>query len=210
VGRVVKGVGHIVHKVTLDARAEAAILLDRARGEAAALIDAAKLEAESIRADTEAAREAGRRAGLEAGRSDAAAEAAAALIEARAEAARIIDGSGAAAIRIASKMAERIVGRAVSLSPEVMADIVGEALGACRPGPARVRVRVHPADLPAVEGQRVALLDRARVGALELVADGAVGRFGCVLETPYGRVDARLEAQLAALERALAGDHRHG
>jgi flagellar biosynthesis/type III secretory pathway protein FliH len=35
------------------------------------------------------------------------------------------------------------------------------------------------------------------------MADEAVGRYGCVIETPHGRVDARLETQLAALERAL-------
>jgi hypothetical protein len=37
------------------------------------------------------------------------------------------------------------------------------------------------------------------------VADEAVGRAGCVIETAVGRVDARLETQLAALERALTG-----
>jgi flagellar assembly protein FliH len=61
---------------------------------------------------------------------------------------------------------------------------------------------VHPEDLAAVEEAR------ARWGAnasliVRLVADATVGRHGCVVETPVGRVDARLQAQLQALERAL-------
>jgi flagellar biosynthesis/type III secretory pathway protein FliH len=38
---------------------------------------------------------------------------------------------------------------------------------------------------------------------LEPRADDRVSRGGCILETPLGIVDARLEVQLAALERAL-------
>jgi len=37
------------------------------------------------------------------------------------------------------------------------------------------------------------------------VADASVGRNGCVVETPVGRLDARLQTQLDALERALRG-----
>jgi flagellar biosynthesis/type III secretory pathway protein FliH len=71
-----------------------------------------------------------------------------------------------------------------------------------------VRVRIHPDDLAAVEERRAALMARAPIVALELVADETVGRAGCVIETAQGRVDARLATQLAALERALtAGRH---
>jgi len=195
-GRVVKG--HVVPKLTLDARAEAAALVARARA-----------EAETLRAEAVAAREAARREGFETGRADGLAEAAVALAAARAEAARIIDAAEPVALAVAAKMAEKIVGRAVALAPETMAEIAGEALAACRPGAGSVRVRVHPDDLPAVEARRAALAGRAPAAALELVADDAVGRHGCVIETPQGRVDARLETQLAALERALTGG-RHG
>jgi len=196
VGRVVKG--HVVPKLTLDARAEAAALVARARA-----------EAETLRAEAVAAREAARREGFETGRADGLAEAAVALAVARAEAARIIDAAEPVALAVAATMAEKIVGRAVALAPETMAEIAGEALAACRPGAGTVRVRVHPDDLPAVEARRAALEARAPAAALELVADDTVGRHGCVIETPQGRVDARLETQLAALERALTGG-RHG
>lgn len=198
-GRVVKSFGHVVPKPVLDAHAEAAALLARAQS-----------EADALRADASAVREAARREGFETGRADAVAEAAVALAAARAEAARLVAAAGPTAIALAAKMAEKIVGRAVALAPETMAEIAGQALAACRPGPGAVRVRIHPGDLPAVEARRAALEAGAPAAVLELVADEAVGRHGCVIETPQGRVDARLETQLAALERALTAGGRRG
>jgi len=192
VGRVVKTFGHVVPKPVLDARVEAEALLSRARS-----------EADALRADATAVREAARREGFETGRAEGVAEAAVALAAAEAEAARLVAAAGPTAIALAAKMAERIVGRAVTLAPELMAEIAAGALASCRPGAGTVRVRIHPDDLPAVEGRRAALEAGAPAAALELISDEAVGRHGCVIETSQGQVDARLETQLAALERAL-------
>ena len=197
-GRIVKSFGHVVPKPLLDAREEAAALLARAR-----------TEADALRAGAGAVREAARQEGFETGRADGVAETAVALAAAHAEAARLVAEAGPTAIALATKMAEKIVGRAVALAPETMAEIAGEALAGCRPGAGTVRVRIHPDDLPPVEARREALEARAPAATLELVADETVGRHGCVIETPQGRVDARLETQLAALERALTGG-RHG
>jgi flagellar biosynthesis/type III secretory pathway protein FliH len=199
VGRVVKSFGHVVPRPLLDAREEAAALVARAR-----------TEAEAVRAEAGAVREAARREGFESGRADGVAEAAVALAAARREAARLLEATAPAAIALAAKMAERIVGRAVALAPETMAEIAGQALAACRPGAGTVRVRIHPDDLPAVEARRAALEAGAPAATLELVADETVGRHGCVIETPQGRVDARLDTQLAALERALTGGGARG
>jgi flagellar biosynthesis/type III secretory pathway protein FliH len=69
-----------------------------------------------------------------------------------------------------------------------------------------VTVRLHPDDLPAVETRRDTLAARAPAASeIALVADDSVGRYGCVVETPHGRVDARLETQLEALEQAICG-----
>ncbi|HMF40887.1 MAG TPA: FliH/SctL family protein [Polyangia bacterium] len=202
-GRIVGGMGRVVPKVTLDARAEAAALVAGARAEA----DAMRAQAREAR--EEAVRQ-GRAEGREQGRVEAAAELAALLADARLQTARAREASAPTAITLALKMTEQIVARAVTLAPELMAEIVGAAMDACRPRGDWVRVRVHPDDAAAVTARRDALSARAPAGAaLEIVADEAVGRHGCVIETALGRVDARLETQLAALERALL-EETHG
>jgi type III secretion protein L len=191
VGRVVRGEGRVVGAAALEARVQAA-----------ALLAAARAEADGVRAQAAEAREEARREGREQGHADAAAL----LVAARAEADRVISAARSAALTVAGKIAEKIVGRALAVDPQVAADIAGEALGACRPRGGPVRLRVHPDDLPALEPRRMALLGRLGASAaLTFAADDGVGRGGCIVETPVGRVDARLETQIAALERALGG-----
>jgi len=198
-GRIVSGTGRVVPAATLAARDEAATLLADARA-----------QAEAIRAQAADARDEAVRQGREEGRAEAAAEMAALLTDARAHGARLREAATPSAIALATKMAEQVVGRAVTLAPELMAEIAGAALEACRPRGDWVRVRVHPLDAVAVTAQRDALAGRApRTAKLEIVADESVGRYGCVIETAVGRVDARLETQLAALERALT-EPTHG
>jgi flagellar biosynthesis/type III secretory pathway protein FliH len=193
VGRIVKGHGHVVAKVALDAHAEAE-----------ALLAAARAEADRIRAAAEDDRAVARREGREAGRAEGLAELAALTAAARADEEQRQREARPVALTLAVKMAERIVGRAVDLAPEVMADIAGAALETSRARGGVVKLRLHPEDLAATSERREALAARALgASALAFVADEAVGRYGCVVETAHGRVDARLESQLAALEQAL-------
>jgi type III secretion protein L len=106
---------------------------------------------------------------------------------------------------LAVRIAEKILGRELSLSPDAVVDIVAAALlqaGA----PREVTLRVHPDDLKALERGRPRLLERcARTQAVQLRPDPAVSRGGCIVETELGTVDARLPVQLEAIERALRG-----
>ena len=188
-GRVLRSAGHIVPAEVVSAKAQAEVILAAARARAAAML-----------AEADATREEARRAGLEAGRAAADAlfterVAAAALEVARLRAAAEPAARQLAGV-IAVRMAERIVGRAVELDPGVMADIADRALGAARARLGIVRLRVHPDALSAL----------AETAELRLIADATVGRAGCVVETATARLDARLETQLDALEKALAGD----
>jgi flagellar biosynthesis/type III secretory pathway protein FliH len=187
-GRVVKGHGRVVPGAVMDARAEAAAILAEAR------------------AGAERAREEARREGFAHGRAEGAASLARLLAAAGAEADAMLARVQPAALAVATRMAEKIVGRAVALEPAVMADIAAEALAACRTRVGVVQLRVHPDDLAPVEAARAALAGGlGGDAALELVADEAVERHGCVVDTPVGRVDGRLATQLEALRRALAG-----
>jgi flagellar biosynthesis/type III secretory pathway protein FliH len=128
------------------------------------------------------------------------------LVSARAAAAAERAAAKDVALVLARKMAEKIVGRAVELDPSIMGEIAGQALAASRARGGSVVLRVHPDDLAAVEQTRPNWSQRIAAAVdVHLLADDLVGRNGCVVETAVGRLDARLQTQLDALERALRG-----
>jgi flagellar biosynthesis/type III secretory pathway protein FliH len=139
-------------------------------------------------------------------REAALAEVTALLVSARAAAETERAATKDAALILARKMAEKIVGRAVELDPTIMGEIAGQALAASRSRGGSVVLRVHPEDLAAVEQTRPQWAQRIAAAAdVRVVSDDSVDRFGCVVVTPVGRLDARLQIQLDALERALRG-----
>ncbi len=137
---------------------------------------------------------------------DAAAAASEVLLAARLAADAERTAAKGIALVLARKMAEKIIGHAVDLDPAVMADIANQAVQASRPRGSVLVLRVHPDDLPPVVESKPRWLaeDDASV-AVRMVADPSVGRYGCVVETPVGRLDARLQTQLDVLERVLGG-----
>lgn len=164
------------------------------RLEAALIMDEARHEAERLR--TQAQNE-GRERGL--------AAVSELLITARAHAARVRNNAQDDLRVLAVRIAEKILGRELTQSPEVITDIVIEALSHAG-SPKEVLIRVHPDDLKALERGRPRLVERcARAQAVQLRPDPQVGRGGCIIETELGTVDARLPVQLAAIERALTG-----
>lgn len=128
------------------------------------------------------------------------------LVGARAAASRARAEAAPELRVLAVRIAEKILGRALSLSPDVVVDVTAQALAAA--GSARqVLVRCHPDDLAALERGKPRLLERVtRSQALALRGDAQVPRGGCIVETELGSIDARLSTQLEAIERALRGE----
>ena len=194
-GHLVKAFGPVVPAAALDVGERLQALVSQAEEHAAALLAAARAEADAIRAEA-------RRAGETEGRARAEAELLELQLAARREAERIRVEVLPGAHALAARMAQKIVGRAIDLDPGVMAEIAAQALAAARARAGLVVLRVNPEDLAMIEVQRPRLL-AALTHAVELrvVADATVTRHGCVVDSPAGRLDARLETQLAALER---------
>lgn len=127
------------------------------------------------------------------------------MVAARASAARAQRNVEGDLRTLAVRIAERILGRELSLNPDAVNDIVGSALRQAG-APRDIVLRVHPDDLKALERGRPRLLERAqRAQTLQFRADPSVGRGGCIVESELGTVDARLNVQLEAIERALRG-----
>jgi flagellar biosynthesis/type III secretory pathway protein FliH len=181
--------------------------------QAAAILAAANARAAALVREGEALREEARRQGYADGRDAAAAELTGTLASVAREAAAVRLQAEPAAMRLcgrlAARMAERIVGHAVELEPDALTAIAAQALAASRARAGLIKLRVNPDDRAALERDhaRGRLLARFEGGVeLEILADPAVGRGGCVVETATVRLDARLETQIAALERAVAGE----
>jgi type III secretion protein L len=172
----------------LDVRARAEGMLDQAQAQAAVIRE---------RAEEDAAARARRLL-------DEARERAAAIaVEARAARARLLQQSEQQLTRLAVAIAEKLIGRALELEPQLIVEVVAQC--AREAGPARrVAVRVNPRDVVAVRqaAPRLAALADAEVVRVEPDADVAPG--GCVVQTDAGEIDGRLASQLAAIERALA------
>jgi flagellar biosynthesis/type III secretory pathway protein FliH len=136
------------------------------------------------------------------GRRDGAEQAATLLVEAEARRARRLDELEAEIPSLVVAIARRVLGRELAAAGAVV-DVVAETLAPLR-ARREVTIRVAPADLPAVMAARPRLAALVERATLELLADARVEPGGCVVDTELGRVDARLETQLARIEAALA------
>jgi len=164
--------------------------------EVAGVLASAHTEADAIRAMAHAE-------GLATGREAALAEltpAAGALEEGarllREEALGTAERLEVQAVDLALFLAEKIVGAAVAVDPQIVVEAVRGALRGLVERE-RVTVLVHPEDLELVRDAMGGLV--ATLGGIEhceVQAERRVSRGGAVVRTPDGDVDARVEVKL--------------
>lgn len=181
----------VIKNQIVSAREEAARILEEAEEFASELRREAREDAENLRA--EAYRE---------GNETALAEFENNLFEVREIRERVWRETEKDLLRLAVRLAEKIVGREIKKDSKTVIDIVSAALQNARQQE-KLTVRVNPADLPTVESQMERFSNAARVRFLDFTADPRVSVGGCLIESEVGTIDARLETQLRVLERAL-------
>lgn len=193
------------------AEREAAEIIAAARARAEELIDEAVRGAERLADEARrAAYDEGRREGYEAGRREAEAEVAAMrsqaaelLRTAQSERAEQLEAVRAEIARLALAVAERILHRRLAEDPELVVDLVSEAIKRARNGET-LRVRANPRDIPLIaarEGELAA--SAAGLKNLELIEDPGIAPGGCLVETGHGYIDARIDSQLQLVDDAL-------
>lgn len=101
------------------------------------------------------------------------------------------------------KIARKIIGAHLDADPDLVGRIVAHCVAELEPSTA-LTLRVNETDLPRI----VAHTDEinrlvAGVGTVSIVADPTVDRGGCILTSPVGDVDARIETKLHVLEAAF-------
>jgi len=191
----------------VKAASRAASLVDRHEAEARERARALAAEAEEWASRTRSAVAAERVAALQAaaraGREEGLASAAAALLAVAETRRRRLEGLEHEIACVALEVARKLLGRTLVEHPEAVVDLARQALAAVR-SRREVVLRVNAADAPLLRAEQpalCALLERAPgIGIRE---DPALERGGVVVETEAGRVDARVEAQLELVERAV-------
>jgi flagellum-specific ATP synthase len=103
------------------------------------------------------------------------------------------------AVDIAVAMAERIIKHEIGNNPESTKKILSHALSIVS-GQDHVRIRIHPQDEAIVR----AIIENESgegqfPGNVEIIEDRNLLRGGCLIDTDYGVVDARIDKQLAGI-----------
>jgi flagellar biosynthesis/type III secretory pathway protein FliH len=167
-------------------------------------------EAEAHAVEIEAA---ARRAGQDAGYAEGMAQAARELEIPRATFAAAVEAIQAAradvsatveqhAVELAIAIAERIVGAALDVRPELVCDVVASALRRVVERD-RLAIDVNPEDVPLVRAWLESQSEIA-VSTVEVRGERRVPRGGCVVRTSEGEVDARVGEQLARAREVLS------
>jgi flagellar assembly protein FliH/type III secretion protein L len=161
-----------------------------ARAEAERIVADARQQAEAVVAEAAAA------AAAEA-REKEVARLAAGFLALRDEEARRAERDVDRVIELAVLLAERLVGEAIRVEPARIAELAASAIQEAR-GARRVRIDASPDDVVALTEALGAIGHTA-----EVQPDATLHRGSLVVHTDLGRIDARLEPQLARLAAAL-------
>jgi type III secretion protein L len=178
-----------------------------ASSEALRIVETAEAEAAKIRASAETVREEARRKGYAEGYDKGASEWAEAVRTARASVASAVEAAKPQIVRMALRVAEKVLRRKLESDPDALLPMVDEALRSLSAQQqARVVIRAHPDDRAVLEVRRSHWLDRnPGIEALQVVADESFPRGGCRIESDFGMVDATIDTQLRVIERHLLG-----
>ena len=112
-------------------------------------------------------------------------------------------GNETALLKLAVRIAEKLVGQELRIAPDAVAGIVREALRSVRRAESLV-IQAHPADAVILNERISALRNPAGMAReIEIAPNASLARGDCIVESDIGIIDARLDTQLKNLERVL-------
>lgn len=107
-------------------------------------------------------------------------------------------------IPLALRAAKKIVNKEIELKPEVIVDIVIQAMAPAKES-SRVKITVNKSDLDALEKSRPKLKELfSQLQVLTIQDNPDITPGGCIIETEAGMINATAENQWKALENAFA------
>ena len=108
--------------------------------------------------------------------------------------------------KLALEIAGKIIRREIQMDESVVQGIVCESLKAIKSGNS-IKLRVSVQDVDRIRHQKDVILQTVNhVTGFEIIEDPGIEQGGCVVETDFGIVDARIYSQLQEIGRAFFGD----
>ncbi|RTE01776.1 FliH/SctL family protein [Paenibacillus whitsoniae] len=194
-----------------QAMQECAALREQTQDEMSTWWDTRRAEDAAI---TDAAREAGFAEGYQTGMVQAEASVKQAYADMLAEASsileqsyqlkqQIIQESEPFLIELSTSIAEKIVGRQLSLEPAWVIELIQSVLMRRREK-GIITLCVSPSQFAYIQDAREELLTSIDSQAeLEIIPDSTVQDHGCVIRSSFGSIDARIDTQLKEIKTAL-------
>ena len=116
---------------------------------------------------------------------------------------KMLDGSREDMLRIVLAIAERVVLTELSAHREAINRTIQQAIQAAVSAE-EFHIKINPADMDIVQEHKpLFIASLTGLTNIEFVADPSVTAGGCILESPVGRVDATIEAQMEELAQTL-------
>ena len=190
--------GNDAKKIVGDAESKAQAIVADAEAQAADIIAKAQAEAEQMKAT---AHDNGFKEG-----SDQAASQYTQMIAEHSKRMEQKEGEVANQIRqLSLAIAKKIIGKELEINPSAIVEMAKKHLQSIRQR-REVYLRVSPADLERLREHKRELIDQlGRAKEIEIRADEALSPGSIMIETEAGSIDARIETQMAVIERVLMG-----
>jgi len=187
--------GGVVNAEVFEAHQEAQNILENAQRRAAELLEEARRQAQELH---EKATEAGRQEGLKKVTEE--------LAKAHIQRGNMIARAEEQILRLALKVAEKIIGKDLERDQTLVMSICANAIDNVRNSQSLV-LRINPRDAAILRERRQQMMELiGRVKDLTIKDDPEVSSGGCVIETDAGTIDAQLSTQLEMLLNVLVPD----
>ncbi|MBX5483686.1 MAG: flagellar assembly protein FliH [Myxococcaceae bacterium] len=185
----------VVNSEVFEAHQSANAIIEDAKKKAQEILEAAQAEREKVLAE---AREAGRQEGL--------GQVTEQILRAKLLKTEVLQNAEREIVALACRIAEKIIGHDVERSPELVTDIVANAVENVRTAQ-QVVLRVNPKDAAILREKRARMMEQiGRVKEIAIKEDADIPRLGCIIETEAGTIDAQLATQLEMIRNVLIGD----
>jgi flagellar biosynthesis/type III secretory pathway protein FliH len=106
-------------------------------------------------------------------------------------------------VKLAIAIARKIVRNEIRVNKDTVVNVVKEALKKVE-GSERVKVKLSIKDFQFIKSEKPAIIDKiTNIENVGFEMDESIPDGGCIMETEYGDIDARIEKQFQAVEEAF-------